>query len=136
MSGYDDLPPMSGSIRLDQQRVLIVDDNEDMRDSLQLLLNFIGYAAEVACDGQQALESQRRRAAHILITDIFMPGKEGMETIEAFRREWPGMTIIAMSGGGEVAQRDYLKIAVAIGADAMLRKPFSLQSLQEVLPSR
>jgi DNA-binding response OmpR family regulator len=114
-------------------RVLVVDDNADMRNSLQLLLHFIGYRAEVAADGQQALELQRVQAAQILITDIFMPGKEGMETIEAFRREWPTMKIIAMSGGGEVAQRDYLRIATDIGADATLRKPFSLDSLKEVL---
>ncbi len=115
-------------------RVLIVDDNADMRETLKLLLCYIGYRAEVASDGQQAIEAQRREAAQILITDIFMPGKEGMETIVAFRREWPGMKIIAMSGGGVVAQRDYLEIAMEIGADALLRKPFSLESLQAVLP--
>jgi CheY-like chemotaxis protein len=114
-------------------RVLIVDDNADMRESLKLLLHCIGFTAEVAADGQQALEAQRRQAAQVLITDIFMPGKEGMETIEAFRREWPGIKIVAMSGGGAVAQRDYLRIAIDIGADATLRKPFSLQSLQDIL---
>jgi DNA-binding response OmpR family regulator len=113
--------------------VLIVDDNPDMRESLKLLLKFLGYAAEVAGDGQQALEVQRRNASDILITDIFMPGKEGMETIEAFRREWPKMHIIAMSGGGELATRDYLQIATDIGADAILRKPFSLETLRDVL---
>lgn len=114
-------------------RILVVDDNADMRDSLRLLLARIGYDAECACDGQHALEIQRLRPAGILITDIFMPGTDGIETIQAFRREWPAMRIVAMSGGGNVATRDYLGVAPSIGADAILRKPFSLEALQEIL---
>lgn len=114
-------------------KILVVDDNADLRDSLRLLLARLGYDAEAARDGQQALEIQRQRPARILITDIFMPGKDGIETIEAFRREWPSIKIIAMSGGGVVATRDYLEFAPDIGADAVLRKPFTLEHLQEVL---
>ena len=114
-------------------RILIVDDSADMRDSLGLLLVRLGYDAEGAHDGQQAMEIQRQRPVQILITDIFMPGKDGIETIEAFRREWPQIRIIAMSGGGLVATRDYLEVAPDIGADAVLRKPFTLESLQAVL---
>lgn len=114
-------------------KVLVVDDNADMRDALQLLLAQIGYEAEGAGDGQQAIEIQRVRPAQVLITDIFMPGKDGIETIEAFRREWPGIRIVAMSGGGALATRDYLQLTPDIGADAILRKPFSLENLQDVL---
>jgi CheY-like chemotaxis protein len=114
-------------------RILVVDDNADMRDSLQMLLQRLGYDSEGARDGQQAMEIQRRRPAQVLITDIFMPGKDGIETIEAFRREWPRIRIVAMSGGGMVATRDYLEVAPEIGADAVLRKPFSLEALTEVL---
>lgn len=114
-------------------RILVVDDNADLRDSLRLLLDRLGYDAEAARDGQQALEIQRRRPAAILLTDIFMPGKDGIETIEAFRRDWPSIKIVAMSGGGTVATRDYLEVAPDIGADAVLRKPFTLELLQDVL---
>ena len=114
-------------------RILVVDDNPDQRDSLRLLLVRLGYEAEAARDGQQAMEVQRDRPADILITDIFMPGKDGIETIEAFRREWPAIRIVAMSGGGAVATRDYLEVAPDIGADAVLRKPFTLERLQDVL---
>jgi CheY-like chemotaxis protein len=114
-------------------RVLIVDDNKDMRESTRYLLQLIGYDAEVASDGQQAMEIHRMRPVQILLTDIFMPGKDGIETIEAFRRQWPEIKIVAMSGGGAVATRDYLDVAPDIGADATLRKPFSLESLQQVL---
>ena len=114
-------------------RILVVDDNADMRDSLRMLLTQLGHDAEGARDGQQAIEIQRRRPAGLLITDIFMPGKDGIETIEAFRREWPQIRIVAMSGGGAVAMRDYLRLAPDIGADAILRKPFTLETLQLVL---
>jgi CheY-like chemotaxis protein len=124
---------MRASSPADPMRILVVDDNADMRDSLQMLLQRLGYDSEGARDGQQAMEIQRRRPAHVLITDIFMPGKDGIETIEAFRREWPRIRIVAMSGGGTVATRDYLEVAPEIGADAVLRKPFSLEALTEVL---
>jgi CheY-like chemotaxis protein len=114
-------------------RILVVDDNADMRETLRLLLRHMGYDAEAAFDGNHALEIQRARPADIVITDIFMPRKDGIETIEAFRREWPRVKIVAMSGGGEVALRDYLEVAPEIGADAVLRKPFSPESLEALL---
>lgn len=114
-------------------RILVVDDNVDMRDMLKALLRQMGYDAESAFDGSHALEIQRSRPAHILITDIFMPLKDGIETIEAFRREWPRVKIVAMSGGGAVATRDYLALAPDIGVDAVLRKPFSAEALEELL---
>jgi DNA-binding response OmpR family regulator len=115
-------------------RVLVVDDNPDMRDSLQILLEqHLGYHAVVAADGQQALEMQRLSPVEIMITDIFMPGKEGIETIQEFRLEWPTLKIVAMSGGGETARRDYLGVASSLGAHGILRKPFTLAQLLAVL---
>ena len=114
-------------------RVLVVDDNADMRLSLGRLLASSGYDAEAARDGQQAMEVHRRRPVQVLITDIYMPLHDGLETILAFRREFPGVKIIAMSGGGQMARTTYLGVASDIGADATLQKPFSFESLLEVL---
>jgi DNA-binding NtrC family response regulator len=114
-------------------RILVVDDNADMRVSLQRLLSLLGYEVETAADGNQALAAHRARAFGTVITDIFMAGKEGMETIAAFKREWPRVRVIAMSGGGERAKNDYLRAALHIGADATLQKPFSLESLKLAL---
>ena len=114
-------------------RVLIVDDNPDMRAALQRLLAHLGYEVASAADGNQALSLHRERPAAIVITDIFMPGKEGMETIAAFKHEWPWVRVIAMSGGGDVARGSYLDAARQVGADAVLQKPFSLQSLKAAL---
>ncbi len=114
-------------------RVLVIDDNPDMRASLKTLLVLLGYDVETAVDGTQALLIHRARNVTKVITDIFMPGKEGMETIQAFTSEWPWVRIIAMSGGGEVAKGSYLEAARHVGADAILRKPFTLESLREAL---
>src|SRR5207244_3472148 len=98
--------------------------NADILSSLKLLLEDEGYHVRTAEDGNRAFELQTAEHADALITDIFMPGKEGMETIGEFRQRWPAVKIIAMSGGGQVATRDYLNVAAEIGADAVLRKPF------------
>lgn len=114
-------------------RVLVIDDNADMRASLSTLLVLLGYEVETAADGTQALLIHRARNVAKVITDIFMPGKEGMETIEAFKSEWPWVRVIAMSGGGEVARGSYLEAAQQVGADAVLQKPFTLDSLRRAL---
>jgi CheY-like chemotaxis protein len=114
-------------------RILVVDDLKDQRESLQRLLELEGYEVATASDGSQAVHAQRARPAQVLLTDIFMPGQEGIETIALFRREWPHVRIIAMSGGGEISRNGYLGVAQSIGADAALKKPFSFRALLEAL---
>lgn len=114
-------------------RVLVVDDNPDMRDSTRHLLEKLGYQVETAPDGAAALRAQRSQAVDVVITDIFMAGTEGMETIASFKRDWPDVRVVAMSGGGSVAKKDYLEAAVQVGADATLQKPFTLQALVAAL---
>jgi DNA-binding response OmpR family regulator len=100
---------------------------------LTLLHEVLGYEAETARDGAAALALQQTHGFGVLITDIFMPGIEGMETIARFKAGWPAMRVIAMSGGGERTKRDYLSAALQIGADAAMRKPFSLSTLISAL---
>jgi CheY-like chemotaxis protein len=86
-------------------RILIVDDNADMRLTTKLLLEMEGYEVELAANGREAIEVQRARPAQVLLTDLFMPDADGFETIERFRKEFPGIRIIAMSGGGSCSKR-------------------------------
>lgn len=117
-------------------RLLVADDDADMRQSMRLLLERAGYEVELAPNGARALELQRKRAADVLITDIFMPESDGLETIERFRREFPQVRIIAMSGGGvRVKGERYLETAGVVGADAVLRKPFETKLLLQTLQS-
>ena len=105
-------------------RILILDDSADLREAMRQLLAAEGHEVDTAADTAEAMRIHRLRAADVLITDIFMPGTDGLETIVAFRERWPRLRIVAMSGGGELAKRDYLGVAAEIGADLLVRKPF------------
>jgi CheY-like chemotaxis protein len=115
------------------KRILVVDDDADMRLSLKLALELAGYRVEVAANGREALEVQRRAPADVLITDIFMPDADGFEAIDAFRREFPRTKIIVVSGGAQFSKRDYLPDAELMGVDATLQKPFDMQTLLQML---
>ena len=115
------------------QRLLVVDDDADMRLTLKLSLELAGYTVDVAANGREALEVQRMRPADVLITDIFMPDADGFEAIDLFRREFPRTRIIVVSGGAQFTKRDYLPDAQLIGADATLQKPFDVDVLLRTL---
>ncbi len=132
MDDTKDKAQISGALR----RLLVVDDNEDMRQTMKRLLERLGYEVEIASNGAKALELQRKVAADVLITDIFMPDTDGLETINQFKAAFPHVKIIAMSGGGaSIREADYLSTASVAGADAVLRKPFSKENLLEALRS-
>ncbi|OFZ73478.1 MAG: hypothetical protein A2W04_02730 [Betaproteobacteria bacterium RBG_16_64_9] len=119
-------------------RILVIDDHEDICASMQDALQMAGYTVAIAADGNSGLVLQRRAPADVVITDIFMPDKDGMETIHQLRREFPGVKIIAMSGGGSVAKQvDYLAMTREFGADTILNKPFDgktlLKAVRELL---
>ena len=115
-------------------RVLVVDDNPDMRLAAKMLLESEGYVVEVARNGDEALRVQRERPSKILITDLFMPDVDGLETVQRFRADYPEMPIIVISGGGTMlpSKADHLSVARELGV-LTLRKPFDPQVLIEAL---
>lgn len=115
--------------------LLIVDDDADMRLALKLALEMAGYSAELAADGREALALQRQRPADVLITDIFMPESDGFEIIDAVRKEFPQTKIIVISGGAKLAKREYLLDAALMDVDAILPKPFDVETLLRTLDS-
>ncbi len=117
------------------KRILVVDDDADMRLTLKLALEIAGYAVEVAANARHALEVQASRPADILITDIFMPDADGFEAIDAFRKQFPQTRIVVISGGAQLTKRDYLPDAALLGADATLQKPFEMEALLKTLQS-
>jgi DNA-binding NtrC family response regulator len=110
-------------------RILVIDDDEEIREMLRATLEAAGYDVEVASDGRRGLETQRARPADLVITDIFMPEKEGIETIIELRQEFPSVRIIAMSGGGALRTLDYLPAAEQFGAITTFRKPFDPEAM-------
>ena len=115
------------------KKLLIVDDDADMRLSLKLALEIAGYTAEVAANGREALAIQQQRPADILITDIFMPETDGFEVIDAVRRAFPQTKIVVVSGGARLAKREYLLDAALMDVDAILPKPFDVETLLRTL---
>ena len=113
--------------------ILLVEDEEQLRSMLKIVLENAGHTVHEAGDGKEALESYIRHPADLVVTDIVMPNKEGIETILEFRRNHPGLRIIAMSGGGRNSAQDYLKLAKSFGADYVLTKPFSNQAILDVV---
>lgn len=112
------------------RRILLIDDDEDLCSVLQAALQAAGFDAEYEIDGARALERQRSESFDVVITDIFMPGREGLETIRQIRHEFPEVRIIAMSGGGDLmGPHDYLRVAGHLGAMKTLNKPFGVDVL-------
>lgn len=115
-------------------RILIADDDEDLRTTLRIVLERAGYEVDAVPDGEQAIQAQRRHPADILITDLFMPHCDGLETVAYFREHHPCTRIVAISGGGFTGQRtNHLSVAQQAGADVILRKPFEVGLLLERL---
>ena len=103
----------------------MIDDNEDLCVALQAVLERAGYGAAYEIDGERGLHRQRAERFDLVVTDIFMPGQEGLETIRQLHTEFPDVKIIAMSGGGDLGiGGNYLEIAAHFGAVRTLRKPF------------
>jgi CheY-like chemotaxis protein len=115
-------------------RILVVDDNQDTCAFLSAALEGAGYEVRTAPEGARALELQRRRSADLLITDIFMPGQEGFQTISRFRAEFPQTPIIVMSAGNVPGMKhDFLASTALLGVAATLRKPFAADQLLDTV---
>lgn len=111
-------------------RILIIDDDISFRSVLKASLEEMGHCVSEAKDGEEGVSLYRRETFDLVMTDLIMPVKEGIETIMDLRRINPAVKIIAMSGGGRVTSVDYLQIAKQVGAKQVLAKPFLYEELQ------
>ena len=109
------------------KRILIIDDDLAVRDTLIAILEDRGYEVITAVNGQQGLAVFRRELPDLLVTDIVMPVKEGLQTIREIREERPDMKIIAISGGSRTERHDFLEIARQLGAWDVIVKPFDAE---------
>lgn len=114
-------------------RVLVIDDDDQVRGMLCEMLKNAGYEAMDADNGRTGLNQLRQAPCDILITDIFMPEKEGIETIIEARREFPHLKILAVSGGSPLMPTDFLATAKIVGAHMTLQKPILQRELLDAL---
>lgn len=113
--------------------VLVIDDDEAVRSSLEMLLEAYGYEVVLARDGRQGLAAFRANEPDAVLVDLMMPVQDGIETIALIRGEWPEAHIVAMSGGAGIGNWDGLKVALEVGADHAIEKPFEADELLEIL---
>jgi len=114
-------------------KVLLIDDDDTVRDAVRFGLLKLKHTVVATNDGREALRLFRDSPTDLVITDLVMPEHDGFETIRDFRKEFPKIPIIAMSGGGKIGAGEYLAIAKKLGASETLTKPFSVDELDAAI---
>lgn len=112
-------------------RVLVMDDEKDMRKFIKEILEAADYEVVVAADGAEGLRQYQSSPIDLVVVDLFMPNREGLETIKALRQRSQELPIIAMSG--DALALSLLSIARRIGATEVLQKPFLPEDLLEAI---
>jgi CheY-like chemotaxis protein len=114
-------------------RILVIDDDEQVLDMLYESLTREGYDVLKASNGEQGLRLCRENSVDLIITDIIMPEKEGIETIIELRKDFPNVKIIAISGGGRAGTKDYLQMAKIFGVQRTFTKPVAREQLLDAI---
>lgn len=123
--------------------ILLIDDDEDVRDAVKKVLQRSGYDVAAVSSGEDGIKEAKSRNFDVVITDIIMPGMNGVDAIKKIRKLLPQVRILAISGGGNfgssaykpeaITTTAYLQAAAEAGADGILTKPFEKKELIERL---
>jgi len=116
-----------------KMKILIVDDDDRIRELFRSWLERAGFVVYEAENGRKGVEVQLTTPADLLICDLIMPVQEGIETITQFRDDFPGIGIIAISGGGKIGPDSYLAVAEHLGAWRVFTKPVNMPLLIETI---
>lgn len=110
-------------------RILVIDDEQLLRSTVVTILTRGGYSVEEASDGQAGIAMFHKNPPDVVLTDIFMPNRDGIEIIKELKHSSPRTKIIAMTGGGNLGMMEIASAAKVLGADHILNKPFESESL-------
>ena len=114
-------------------RILVIDDELSVLEVLRKILQYEGYDVITATNGEEGVELFRRTPCDLVITDMVMPGKDGLQTILDLRQEAPDLPVIAVSGGGTISKERYLVVAGYLDRVITIAKPFSVESITEAV---
>lgn len=114
-------------------RVMIVDDDEPFRTVISRAMRARGFEVDEAADGEAALKAAKGAVLDVVVTDMLMPGRDGVELIVALKLLRPEVPLIAMSGRPSLGGLDILGVAKTLGAAAVLQKPFSTDELADAV---
>lgn len=104
-------------------RILVIDDNPELRVILRTHLENHGHTVLSAADGDAGLTVLATETVDIVLTDILMPHRDGVEVLRTVKKRWPALPVIAISGGGWIGAEELLGMAERLGADQVLSKP-------------
>ena len=114
--------------------ILVVDDEDQIRQLIRETLEQAGYHVAEARDGREALQQYRLAPADVIIMDILMPEQDGLETTATLRREFPNVKVIAITGGSDmIGILNFLDVAKMLGAHRVLQKPFEMKTLLDTV---
>ncbi|PIE02885.1 MAG: response regulator [Acidobacteria bacterium] len=108
----------------DKKSILIIEDDRQLRQLLKIFLSNEPFEVAAVENGSAGIAYFRENGADMVITDIIMPEKDGIETLREIRKVNKNIKVIAISGGGRIGPEGYLKTAQLLGANATLQKPF------------
>jgi len=104
------------------KRILVIDDDPIMRETIKDILTYERYDV----DGREGMELMKTQKFDMVVTDVLMPDKDGLEVILETKQKYPNVNIVAISGGGYVSAENYLRMAIDFGANATVVKPFDI----------
>ena len=113
--------------------ILLSDDDNQFSTMLRKMIERNGHEVIEASDGKEGIKLYRKSPTDLIITDLIMPEKDGIETIQELKKDFPGIKIIAISGGGRLGPQDYLHLAEMLGARRTLTKPIELPELLKAI---
>jgi two-component system cell cycle response regulator CpdR len=116
-------------------KILVLDDEQSILLMIKKMLEKAGYEVSVALNGKEGMRLFEKERPDMVITDIIMPEKEGLETIFELRRMYPKLKIIAISGGGRISPDGYLPGAKLLGADMVFQKPLEQKEFLQAVAS-
>ncbi len=114
-------------------RILVIDDEAPIAIMIKRMLEKAGHEVEIALNGNEGLKLVDKFKPDLLITDIVMPEKEGLELIIDLRKRFPKLKIIAISGGGRFQYEGYLTSARHLGANKVFQKPLDLKKFMNCI---
>ncbi len=115
------------------KHILVIDDEPTTLDLLRKILEMHGYKVTEATNGQEGIEKFLLNPCDLVITDMVMPIKDGLQTILDLRSEAPELPVIAISGGGTISKERYLAVAGYLDRVITIAKPFAIEEITEAV---
>lgn len=114
-------------------KILIIDDDERIRDLFRMWLEREGFEVFAAENGMEGMKVQLATPMDLIVCDLIMPVQEGIETITQIKNQFPEVGIIAISGGGKIGPDSYLSVAEHLGAWRVFTKPVDMRLMIETI---